>query len=279
MKKQIVILLVLLFGFFFCNFSFAGEDTLNKSDDPWETFNLSLGVFFSAIDSNIGLGVNNIGLDIDLDKALGLDTSITAFRTDAFWRFTDNKRHRFNFSWFNIKRDATKVLEKDIEIGDKVFPIGATMESTMDFKVFKGSYSYSFFQDNRFDFGATFGLFVIPIKYDFKSSLGQLQEADSITTPLPVIGLRGDLAITPKLFLKFYTDLFYLEWDNYKGKLWNHHFALEYNVFKNAGFGFGFDHFEVDVESHNDTDMPGVNFNGNIHFLYTGILFYTKIYF
>ena len=170
MKKQILILLVLLTSLFFCNFSFADGNTPNKSKDPWEKFNLNLGVFFSAIDSSIGAGVNNVGIGFDLEEALGLDTSTTAFRIDAFWRFTDNNRHRFDFSWFDIKRDSTKVLTKEFLVGDEVFPIGTTLESTMDFKIFKGSYTYSFFQDDRFDFGVSLGLYVIPIDYNFKST-------------------------------------------------------------------------------------------------------------
>ena len=97
MKRQIIILFTLLTGLFFCNFSFAGGNSPNKSEVPWETFNLNLGVFFSAIDSSIGAGVNNVGIDVDLEEVLGLDTSTTAFRIDAFWRFTDNRRHRFDF--------------------------------------------------------------------------------------------------------------------------------------------------------------------------------------
>ncbi len=279
MKKQIAILLVLLSSFIFSNFSFAGGNTSNKSEVPWETFNLNLGVFFSSIDSSIGAGVNNVGIEVDLEEALGLDTSTTAFRIDALWRFTDNKRHRFDFSWFDIKRDSTKLLAKDFEIGGEVFTAGTTLESTLDFKIFKASYVYSFFQDDRFDFGVSLGLFVVPIEYDFKSTTGQRQEADSITAPLPVIGLKGDFAITPKLFLKSYIDLFYLELDDYEGHVWNFHVALEYNVFKNVGFGLGFDHLEVDVEAHKDTDVPGVNFNGNINLSYTGVMIYTKIYF
>ncbi len=279
MKKQIIILSAVLTSLFFCNFSFAGGSSQYKAEVPWETFNLNLGVFFSAIDSNVGLGLNNVGIDVDVEEALGLDTSTTAFRIDALWRFTDNKRHRFDFSWFDIKRDSTKVLEKDIEIGDEVFPIGTTLESTLNLKILKASYTYSFFQDDRFDFGVSVGLFVIPIEYDIKSTTGLRQETDSITAPLPVIGLKGDFAITPKLFLKTYIDLFYLEYDNYEGKIWNSHIAIEYNVFKNVGFGLGFNHLEVEVEAHKNTDVPGVNFNGNINFLYTGVMIYTKIYF
>jgi len=50
-------------------------------------------------------------------------------------------------------------------------------------------------------------------------------------------------------------------------------------VFKNVGFGLGFDHLKVEVEAHEDTDIPLVNFNGAMDLNYTGIMIYTKIYF
>jgi hypothetical protein len=43
--------------------------------------------------------------------------------------------------------------------------------------------------------------------------------AASFTAPLPVIGLRADIAITPQWFLRIGSELFYLEYDNFKGSL------------------------------------------------------------
>lgn len=147
-------------------------------------------------------------------------------------------------------------------------------------KIFKATYSYSFFQDDRFDLAASAGLFVIPIDYSIKATnLLEGHEEDSVTAPLPVIGLRGDFAITPKLFLKSNIDFFYLEYDNYEGSIIDIRMAIEYNLFKNIGFGLGFEHLQVDVEAKGDSDFPGVNFNGNILFNYSGVLLYTKIYF
>jgi hypothetical protein len=280
MKKWLLAIMILLSSIVFCVFSFAGQDTQGKTEVPWEKVNLNLGAFISTIDSSVGLGGNNIGIDIDLEDATGLDTSISAFRVDASWRFTDNLRHRFDLTWFDLNRDSTRVLQKDIEIGDKVFPANATINSTLDISMFKGAYSYSFFQDDRFDLAASVGLFVIPIKYAFNSTgITQVTEGDSITAPLPVVGLRGDFAITPKLFFKTNLDFFYLEFDNYKGSIIDVKIALEYNFFKNVGFGLGYEHFQTDVEAENSTSVPGVDFNGNIMFNYSGVQLYTKIYF
>jgi hypothetical protein len=289
MKKWLYVL-ILSGGVVFYGFSFAGQETQaepndveqktqEKSDVPWERFNLNLGVFLGAVDSSLGIGGNNIGIDVDLEDALGLDTSISAFRIDALWRFTDNRRHRLDFSWFDLNRDATKVLGRPVEIGGSVFPIGATVKSELDMKIFKASYSYSFFQDDRFDLAASFGLFVVPIEYEIDAQgFSERYEADTLTAPLPVIGLRGDFAITPKLFLKMNLDAFYLEFDRYEGSILDVRLALEYNLFKNVGFGLGFEHLEVDAEAEN-SDLPMVDFNGNIMFDYSGIQLYTKIYF
>ena len=262
----------------FCSLAFAGEQPQKSTDLPWETFSLNLGAFISTVDSGLGLGVNSIGVDIDLEEALGLDSSITAFRVDTFWRFTDNKRHRFDFSWFDLNRDASRVIGKNIEIGDTDFPAQTTITSSLDLSIFKATYSYSFFQDDRFDLAASAGLFVIPIDYSIQATnLLDVYEADSVTAPLPVIGLRGDFAITPKLFFKTNIDFFYLEIDNYQGSIVDVRMAVEYNFFKNVGFGLGFEHVQVDVEAQGDSDLSDIN--GNIMFDYSGVLLYTKIYF
>ncbi len=282
--------LILSGSIIFCSFSFAGQEiktgpndveqkTQKESEVPWEQFSLNLGVFISNIDSSLAIKGNRIGASVDVEDTLGLDSSISAFRADAIWRFTDNRRHRLDLSWFDLSRDATKVLERDVEIGNSVFPIGATVKSKLDIRILKASYSYSFFQDDRFDLAASFGLFVVPLEYEFESQgFNRIYEQDSITAPLPVIGLRGDFAITPKLFWKTSLEAFYVEFDRYEGSIIDVKLALEYNLFKNVGFGLGFEHLEVDVDAEN-SDFPMVDFHGSILFEYTGLQLYTKIYF
>jgi len=106
---------------------------------------------------------------------------------DGLWCFTRNRRHRLDFSWFDISRDASKKLLRDIEIGDTVFPIGTEVKSSFDLKVFKEAYGYSIFQDDRIDLGASLGLFVMPIKFEISASgLFEGDESESITAPLLV---------------------------------------------------------------------------------------------
>lgn len=103
-------------------------------------------------------------------------------------------------------------------------------------------------------------------------------ESESITAPLPVVGLRFDFAITPKWFLKSNLDLFYLEIDNFRGSISNIKVKLEYDAFKNVGFGLSAESFRVQVESEGD-DYPGVELFGRLEYQNFRILAYIKFYF
>lgn len=255
------------------------EEAKNKAT-PWKKYSVNLGAFFAATESSFRLGTPAAGVDVDVEDTLGLDKGNLAFRLDAFWRFTESKRHRFDFSWFRIDRDGSTTLVNDIEINGITFPAGTGVQSTFDFQIFKGAYDYSFFQDDRIDLAASVGLYVAPFSLSVGATGGGIPtQSESITAPLPVVGLRADFAITPKWYLKTNFDLFYLQVDGYTGFITDARAAVEYNAFKNIGFGLGFDALNVSVESVQDTSTPGVEFDGSIDFRYAGFLAYMKVYF
>ncbi len=255
----------------------AGEkENIGK---PWKRFSISLGGFAAAIDGDLQLDVNGVGLTVNTEDVLDLDSSLSVIRVDGYWRFTRNLRHRFDLGWFDMNRDGTATLLSDITINNTTFPTGTQVTTELNLRIFKGAYSYSFFQDDRMDMGVSFGLFVMPI--DFKidaSGAFEGHESESITAPLPVLGLRTDFALTPKLFLKYSFDFFYLEYDQFKGAVTENKILLEYNAFKHVGFGIGLDRFKVSIEAEGE-DYPNIDFHGAFGFSYVGAMLYCKVYF
>jgi hypothetical protein len=257
----------------------AGEQEKESNGKPWERFSFSLGGFITALNSDVSLGAKGLGIEVNVEEALDMDSSVSVFRVDGLWRFSRNLRHRLDLGWFDISRDASTTLLKDIEIGDTIFPLGTKVTSSFDLQVFKGAYSYSFFQDDRMDMGVSFGLFVMPIAFEIDASGGfEGHESESITAPLPVLGLRTDFAITPKLFLKFNVDFFYLEIDQFEGAVTDSKLVLEYNAFKNIGFGVGLERFNIYIKAEGE-DYPNIDFNGTFEFRYFGLMAYCKVYF
>lgn len=274
MKRAIPVLLLALIVVAFPQHAFPAG-----ADSPWETFGFTFGGFIADVDSDVRLGLEGTGagVDINLEEALGLDTSSTVFRIGATYRFGKSRRHQAEFSWFQLNRDSSKRLGRDVTIDNVVYPIGTTAESFLDFQVYKAAYNYSFFLDDRVNLAAGIGLFVMPFKFGISAAgIGTTQE--DITAPLPVIGLRADFAITRKWFLRASTDLFYLKIGNFKGAIFDSSTALEYKAWKNFGLGIAANSFQVAVEA-DGSDYPSIDFVGNIDFNYRGLLLYGKLFY
>lgn len=277
MKKIIWVYSITIVAVMFSQPVLADQDDSAKG--PWERFSFNLGAFITLLNSDVRIGSEALGLgiDIDVEEALDLDTSTTVFRAGALYRFGRSRRHRLDLTYFDLRRRGTKVLERDIEFDDQKFTIGTTIDSFFNVRIFKGAYNYSFFQDDRFDVALSLGLYVTPIDIGI-SAAGIGTEEEHITAPLPVFGLRADFALTPKLFLKQKLEFFYLEIDNFKGSILDGSIGLEYNAWKHVGFGIAADVLSLRIEAEGE-DYPTIDFRGNIEFNYVGLHLYTKIYF
>ena len=268
-----------VFALAFLSPSVAAAEEGEKAK-PWERFSLNLGGFITTLNSDVRIGSESLGTGIDVspEDALGLDSSVFVFRADALWRFTSNRRHRFDLSYVDLRRSATKTLQTDIQIKDRIFPIGTTLDTTFDLKIIRAAYSYSLFQDDRVDLGLSVGAYVMPIKFRFSSSSSGAAEEEAITAPLPVAGLRFDYAITPKFFLKQSIDVFYFQYQNFSGGLFDAKVGVEYNFWKYLGAGIAYEYLRMQFKAEGQ-DYPGIDMVGKFQFNYGGILLYGKLFF
>jgi hypothetical protein len=259
----------------------AGE--WNLEEKPWEKFSVNTGVFLTAVDSSVRFG-SGLGVDIDVEKALDLNSTNTVFRTDALWRFTQNRRHRIDFTWFSFRRDGNRQIIEDIIIEDDdgntiTIPSGTSVEAFFDLDIYELAYSYSFFQDDRIDLAAGIGIYVMPIDFGIKvSGLLDEDEEENFTAPLPVFSLRMDVALNPRWFIRTGAQVFYVEIDNFNGSIMEFRTALEYNPWKHVGIGLGFDTLGIRLESENE-DWPGIDLKGKVEFNYAGLQLYLRLFF
>jgi len=250
---------------------------------PWKTAALNAGYFLSAVDSTVRLG-SGLGIDIDVEDALGLEGTSSVFRLGGYWRFSNNKRHRLDLNWFSLNRSADRVILEDIVIendeGEQItIAAGTAVESVFDLDIFQATYSYSFFQDDRLDLALLAGLYVMPVDVGLTVT-GLLNERGSakFTAPLPVLGFRMDIAVTPRWFIRTGTEAFYVEYENFTGSILKGHAAIEYNPWKHVGLGLGFDALAISVKA-DDEDWPEVDLNGKVQFRYTGLQAYVSLFF
>lgn len=255
------------------------NDSLPKVYDSWDRFSLSAGVFFTNYNSGISLGSEKIGVGvhIDIENVLGLETSTMGFRGDASCRFGKSMRHIFSFGYFGIYRNSHKVIKKELEIGKVVFPIGVEIKSKFDLTIFRVKYGYSFIHNKNVSLGASFGLFIMPISFSVKASKFEDQAATFIA-PLPVLGLRSDFLILKNLYLHQSVELLLISIDNIQGRILDIDINLEYRVFKNASIGIGVNSNSLSFSAKGKEDSM-IDFFGEIEMKYSGVYLFAKTHF
>lgn len=284
-SHQMIVWIVVLASLGILSPAFQAEAGQNngQEDYPWEKASASLGVFWSALNTNFRIG-SGIGVDIDVEEALDLDSSDTVFRADALWRFTDNRRHRLDLTWFSFRRDGSRQVGQDITFEDEngnpiVIEAGTQVDANFDLDIYELAYSYSFIQDERLDLAAGIGFYIMPIDFGLRAA-GALETegSENFTAPLPVLGLRMDIAITPQWFIRTGAQVFYLEYESFTGSVLELRAAVEYNPWQHVGIGLGFDTFKIQLEADGE-DWPGVDLRGNVEFDYAGLQLYLRFFY
>jgi hypothetical protein len=245
---------------------------------PWEKASVSLGAIVSSMDSSARVGTSGTGLEVDVEEVLGLETTNSSIRIDALYRFGQSNRHRVDFTWFDLARDATRTLETEIEIGGTVFPVGTTVQSEFDLAFYNLRYSYSFLQDDRIDLAGSVGVHVTEVGLSV-SSASEGTRGEQVTAPLPLLGLRMDVLLTSKWYIRSSWEGLYLAFDGAKGLISDTTLAVEYRPWKRFSMGAGVNAIQVSLEGEEGTDMPGLDFAAKFDFNYTGLLLYGKVLF
>lgn len=284
MKKNFRVLLFTIATCLLGGAAHADSPSANGSmNDPWEKFSVSLGAFLSDTQSSVRVG-GGLGVDVDVEKALGLESKTAVLRADSLWRFSHNRRHRLDASWFALRRSADRKIGEDFDIKDRngnivTVQAGSEVKSHFNLDIIETSYSYSFVQDDRVDLAVGGGFYVMPIRFGLDAS-GVTDTSGSLnfTAPLPVVGLRMDVALNPKWYVRTGSQLFYIQYQGFTGRLTQTRAAIEYLPVKHVGLGIGVDNMRFAFEG-TGKDYPNVDLSGNVNFEYTGLQLYGKFLF
>jgi len=252
------------------------EDSLQYN---WEQFSVNLGMFLTTIQSDIGLvgSESGVGINLNLEEALGLNTNTFAFRGDAAYNLGSKRRSHVRVGYFGLIRNSTKILESEITIGNEVYPIGTELSSRYDLHIIRALYDYAYYQDERISLSLSAGLFVLPMNFSLSTG-NVIDESAKFIAPLPVFGMRNSFFITPKFQLKQNLEVLYVKTEGFQGSITDVNLQIEYNPFKHLGFGLGYNSFNYRFSVFESTERFG-EFEGSLKTGFSGFLLYGKYFF
>jgi hypothetical protein len=228
-----------------------------------------LGAFVTNRDTDGRLDSNNgDGTDIDFEDDLGLQSSLSVARLGGYYWF--GERGRVDFSVFDLSRDATHQIDETIEFGDQVYQVNTVINTTNDLTIYKIDYTHAFVSKPRGYFGLGGGLYVARTGMSIDAArLGQ-HESDSLTAPLPVIGVSGEYDINDRITLRGSTQYFGIDTGTVSGHLTDFYVGADYRFTKRVGVGLAYDRVTLGVEADEDS------FDGRLDWGYDGFLLYFK---
>jgi hypothetical protein len=213
-----------------------------------------------------------VGAYIDFSDDLGGETSTTAGRVDGLFRFND--KHGIGFSWYSLKLNGSRSLDRDINWGDQTFPINARVDSELKFDVYKLNYQYSLFHNEKAELGVLLGFHVMRTSAGISAIGINKSQSESVTAPLPVWGLFGEYKFTPRFSAFYNYQMFFISYDDkIKGGLQDFLVGMEYRVLRNVALGAAYNRFSLNAESKGDTTTLSLDTNWNGGLVYAAVYF------
>jgi hypothetical protein len=233
----------------------AAADDLKPGD---ERFKLVVGWFLPAFNTDVRLdGETGDGDDVSLGDDLGMDEDQSGALLGFEWRFAD--RHRLGASWSSFSQNATRVIDREISIGDEVFPVDAEVRTDWSLDLIPITYSYSFLKREKDELAGTFGIHwdSISLRFRGSSSLSpddiDNESRHSADLPLPLFGLRYDHHFSDSWSAGISASYFSIEFGgstlDAEGSLYNGRLYGEYRFRGRYGAGVSVDLFKLDIEA------------------------------
>jgi hypothetical protein len=262
-----------LLGLFLSSLLYSSPLFAQSGDDRHpmlrDKFTVGLGAFINQKNVKFRVDGSVPGEDIDFDDIWGVDSNDTSFAGVMRWRF--GEKWSLWGQFFDTSDGATAVLEEDIHWEDDVLKAGSSVGAGVDLSVARIFFGRIFSAGPRHEFGIgagfhwlEIGAFVEGEFFVNDESTGFRRDQVDAAAPLPNIGGWYDYAFSPKWIGRARLDWLQVSLGDFSGGLWNSSVGIQYQAFRNVGFGLAYQYFKLDV------DVDKSDWNGNADLQYNG---------
>lgn len=243
-----------------------------------KTWLLQVGLYLPQVDSSLRVDSSDgvLGTVVDFERDLGFERNgvLPAFMLE--WRPGDD--WLVNAEYYALGRSSTATLDRDIAIGDTVYPVNGQVSAGFDSDIFRFTVGNRFFQRKNLEIGAAIGLhgtdFSVFVEGDGAvngQTAGFQSESRSVFAPLPTIGLFLNARPAKNVQINARFDWLSLSIDDYSGRLVNTEVSASYSVQKNIDLGVMYRLVDYQVRVRRE------NWNGRVDYQFKGPAVFVQV--
>lgn len=223
------------------------------------------GIFFNpAISTNLrvdaqspGFGVPGLaGTPVNGERDFGLDSRIPQGRIEILFRL--RQKNRLRVDYFATNRRADHAINRTILFGDQTFVANDRVSSSLDWREFSLTYTYSLFRNDYVEAGVGIGAHFLEADARGAVNAKQLRQEVSGSGAFPTIPLDITWRIWHGLALSARGQYFRASVNNFQGSLAEYHGDLQWRWrrYPNFSLGAGYTIMRSSLDI-NDTNFPG----------------------
>jgi hypothetical protein len=228
------------------------QETSDPAAAPWPkkpSFTIRLGTYFSNATGQIRVdGENGQGTVIDMQDVLNVPNNATVFRARADVRVA--KWFGVEAEWYRIGQSQSTTLDREITIGDEVFPVNEVIDSRLVQQYLDTALKFYLIHNGRLDLGLWLGATIHLIDFSLDAQPSGRSFDRTPWYPVPALGACFNYTVLPRLYLYGKAGYFYYKVDDPITKIDAVRFdiTLDYYFWKALGVGVTYAYVNNSVE-------------------------------
>lgn len=181
------------------------------------------------------------GNAINAEDDLGLPDKLHKGRVEFMFRLRDRNKVRVDF--FEADRAGSKVLTNDISFNNQTFAAGLAAQTSMDWRQFDITYTYSFLRRDRFELGSGIGVYFLQLNVTMQQSPPfalALRQQVSAATPFPALPLDATWRISSRWSATARAAYLKATLSGFRGWYADLHEDVQYRWSSNFALGLGY---------------------------------------
>jgi len=132
------------------------------------------------------------GTPVNGENNLGLPDRLRQGRVEFMFRLRERSKVRVDY--FEADRSGSKVLANDIVFGNQTFAGGQRTQTSLDWRQFDITYTYSLVRNDRFEVGTGVGIYFLQVDAIGQVPAQNQRQEVTAATPFPRPAARSDVA-------------------------------------------------------------------------------------
>jgi hypothetical protein len=208
-----------------------------------DRFYASASIYVPGVRTNLRVDPSNAapgvtGTPLNVERDLGLASRLTRGRVEFMARLGERSKVRMNY--FEADRTADHVLANSIVFGDQAFAQGSRTHSSLDWKLFGLTYTYSFYRTDRLEIGSGLGVYFLQANAQGAVPAQNLSQSESAADPFPTLPLDFAWRISKRWAFTGRANYLKASLSQFNGWLADSHGDFQFRCNPNLSFGLGY---------------------------------------